>query len=60
MEQVISQVPGITLVNVYGVLVPQCDGRAGMAALVIGDGFDMDILYQTYVPHSMVFLRMSH
>ena len=34
-------VPGIKEANVYGVGVPGTDGRAGMAALVTGEGFDI-------------------
>merc|ERR1712137_819644 len=37
VETVIARLPGITLANVYGVLVPHHDGRAGMAALVIDE-----------------------
>jgi fatty-acyl-CoA synthase len=32
--------PGVKEAVVYGVAVPGADGRAGMAALVVGDGFD--------------------
>ncbi len=45
VSEVISAVPGVTEANVYGVHVPGADGRAGMAALVVGDGFDLDALY---------------
>ncbi|MCA3708716.1 MAG: long-chain-acyl-CoA synthetase, partial [Phenylobacterium sp.] len=37
-------VPGVVEANVYGVEVPGADGRAGMAALVTGEGFDLGIL----------------
>lgn len=40
VEEALSVVPGILEANVYGVAVPGQDGRAGMAALVVGDGFD--------------------
>ena len=30
--------------NVYGVTVPGADGRAGMATLVVDEGFDLDAL----------------
>jgi fatty-acyl-CoA synthase len=33
--------PGVKEANVYGVSVPGQDGRAGMAALVTGSGFDI-------------------
>ena len=32
--------PGVLEATAYGVSVPRTDGRAGMAALAIGDGFD--------------------
>ena len=34
--------PGVKEATVYGVQVPHHDGRAGMAAVVTGDGFDLD------------------
>ncbi|HUO98957.1 MAG TPA: long-chain-acyl-CoA synthetase [Rhizomicrobium sp.] len=40
VAEALSVVPGILEVNVYGVDVPGCDGRAGMAALVTEKGFD--------------------
>jgi fatty-acyl-CoA synthase len=36
--------PGVTAAAVYGVALPACDGRAGMAALEIADGFCLDTL----------------
>ncbi len=33
---------GVQEASVYGVEVPGADGRAGMATLVVGDGFDLD------------------
>jgi fatty-acyl-CoA synthase len=39
--------PAVELAAVYGVEIPGCDGRAGMAALVLGEntGFDAAALY---------------
>ncbi len=37
--------PGITDALVYGVAVPGRDGRAGMAALITGAGFDLEGLW---------------
>ena len=37
----LQAVPGVVEANVYGVEVPGADGRAGMAALVTGEGFDL-------------------
>jgi len=39
--------PAVSEVAVYGVSVPKADGRAGMAALVIGAGFDLAELRRT-------------
>jgi fatty-acyl-CoA synthase len=44
VAQALAAYPGVLDVNVYGVAVPGRDGRAGMAALVVGDGFDLDRL----------------
>jgi len=41
VAEALGVVPGIKEANVYGVAVPGADGRAGMAALVTGDGFDV-------------------
>jgi len=45
VSQVITQVPGIKEVNVYGVQIPNKDGRAGMAALVVSEDFSLDTLF---------------
>ena len=44
VAEALSVVPDILEVNVYGVAVPGCDGRAGMAALVARNGFDPDVI----------------
>jgi fatty-acyl-CoA synthase len=45
VAETIAACPGVTDVSVYGVAVPGHDGRAGMAALVAGDGFDMGVVH---------------
>lgn len=55
--------PGVALANVYGVGVPGYDGRAGMAALTVEDGFDAAALHAAVadaLPHYArpVFLRL--
>jgi fatty-acyl-CoA synthase len=40
VAEVLSVCPGVKEANVYGVSVPNQDGRAGMAALVVTEGFD--------------------
>lgn len=44
---VIAGCHGVEEVAVYGVSVPNSDGRAGMAALVVGEGFDLGELRRT-------------
>ncbi|MBI3435984.1 MAG: long-chain-acyl-CoA synthetase [Proteobacteria bacterium] len=41
VSEQITRYPGVLDANVYGVPVPQQEGRAGMAALVVGEGFDL-------------------
>jgi fatty-acyl-CoA synthase len=41
IAEVIANCSGIVDVSVYGVAIPGADGRAGMAALVVDDGFDL-------------------
>ena len=38
VSDIVSAFPGIEFCNVYGVLVPGADGRAGMAAISLTDG----------------------
>ncbi|MBR0938586.1 long-chain-acyl-CoA synthetase [Bradyrhizobium jicamae] len=37
---------GVTDAVTYGVTIPGADGRAGMAAIVVGDGFDIAAMYR--------------
>jgi len=46
VAEVISCCPGVIEVNVYGVTVPNKDGRAGMASLVVSPEFSLEFLYQ--------------
>ncbi len=47
VAEILNGAPGITETNVYGVEIPGADGRAGMAAVVLGDGcaFDAEAFY---------------
>ncbi|MBE7217262.1 MAG: long-chain-acyl-CoA synthetase [Caulobacteraceae bacterium] len=41
VEAALARAPGVEEANVYGVEVPGQEGRAGMAALVVAQGFDL-------------------
>ena len=41
VTEVLASAPGVQEATVYGVTVPHHDGRAGMAAIVTGEGFDL-------------------
>jgi fatty-acyl-CoA synthase len=64
VAEALSVLPGIKETNVYGVAVPGTDGRAGMASLVTGDGFDVTALAGKLAGNlpayaRPVFLRLS-
>jgi fatty-acyl-CoA synthase len=44
VAEVLGDCPGVIEATVYGVAVPGADGKAGMAALVTGEGFDLATL----------------
>ena len=44
VAEVLSTFPGIKEANVYGVVIPGGEGKAGMAALVTAPHFDLDAL----------------
>ena len=45
VAEALTVFPGIKEANVYGVVIPGMDGRAGMAALVIEDSIDLEGLH---------------
>ncbi len=45
VAEVLLGCPHVNDVVVYGVEAPNCDGRAGMAALAVGPDFDLSALY---------------
>jgi fatty-acyl-CoA synthase len=53
----LSQAPGVKEANVYGVKIADLDGRAGMAGLVTGDGFDVKALAAFLEARLPVFAR---
>ncbi|MCA9771719.1 MAG: AMP-binding protein, partial [Myxococcales bacterium] len=42
VAEILNGAPGVLESNVYGVHVPHTEGRAGMAALTTGEGFDLE------------------
>ncbi len=42
VNEAVSDCPGVTEATTYGVEIPGADGRAGMAAIVIHAGFDIE------------------
>jgi fatty-acyl-CoA synthase len=44
VAETINTAPGVVETTVYGVQIPETEGRAGMAAIVTGDGFDLETL----------------
>jgi fatty-acyl-CoA synthase len=44
VADMLARCPGVREAVVYGVAVPGADGRAGMAAIVVGPGFDLERL----------------
>jgi len=63
VSEAISVFPGIVEANIYGVMVPGREGRAGMAAVVVDDAFDL-AKFRTYLAKQLpdyarpVFLRI--
>jgi fatty-acyl-CoA synthase len=54
---IIAAVPGVADVAVYGVAVPRNDGRAGMAALVVTEGFSVERLHSALVTQLPAYAR---
>jgi fatty-acyl-CoA synthase len=60
----LAAITGVAEVNVYGVAVPGAEGKAGMAAIVTGEGFDIEAL-RSQVDHELpayaqpVFVRLQ-
>ena len=64
VAEALSLFPGIQEANVYGVVIPGGEGKAGMAALVAAPGFDVEALaahLEEYLPSYArpVFLRFQ-
>jgi fatty-acyl-CoA synthase len=57
VAEVLSIHPGVREANVYGVNVPGADGRAGMAALVVDEGIDLEALHAHLARQLPVYAR---
>jgi fatty-acyl-CoA synthase len=65
VEEAISVFPGVHEVNVYGVVVPHEEGKAGMAAILADKNLDLDVLsahLEKNLPayERPIFLRFAH
>ncbi len=57
VSEALGVVAGVKEANVYGVTVPGMDGRAGMAALVSGPGFDVAKLADALAGNLPIYAR---
>ncbi|MGB6604581.1 MAG: long-chain-acyl-CoA synthetase, partial [Steroidobacteraceae bacterium] len=57
VAEVIAGCPGVSDVAVYGVALPQADGRAGMAALIVETDFDLGELRRRLVARLPAYAR---
>ena len=65
VSEALGVVPGVKEANVYGVAAPGMDGRAGMAALVTDNAFDISALAGALAgnlaPYARpIFIRLQH
>ena len=64
VAEALTVFPGVREVNVYGVQVPNTDGRAGMASVVAGDDLDLEA-YDAHIARALpayaqpYFLRLQ-
>jgi fatty-acyl-CoA synthase len=57
VAEILLAYPGISEVVVYGVIVPGAEGRAGMAAIVIGPDFDLTCFSRHLIEHLPDYAR---
>jgi fatty-acyl-CoA synthase len=57
VAEVLNKAPGVLESNVYGVAVPGAEGKAGMASLNVGEGFDVGALGRYVLDHFPVYQR---
>ena len=64
LTDIICECPGVSQAVVYGVTIPGAEGRAGMATLVVKDGFDIEA-FRRYLVERLpeyahpLFLRLA-
>lgn len=57
VAETICSCPGVLEAAVYGVAVPGAEGRAGMAAIAVGEAFSMTALWHHLVEHLPEYAR---
>ncbi len=57
VAQALRRCPGVTDAVVYGVAIPGMEGRAGMAAITVADGFDLPTLHHHVATHLPDYAR---
>jgi fatty-acyl-CoA synthase len=57
VAEAITAFPGVAEANVYGVAIPGTDGRAGMAALVVHDSFNIEKFRKHLVANLPAYAR---
>jgi fatty-acyl-CoA synthase len=57
LADIIAQCPSITQAVVYGVTIPGTEGRAGMVAAIVNDGFDIAAFRGYLVEHIPEYAR---
>ena len=49
VNEAVADCPGVIDATTYGVAIPGADGRAGMAAIVVDESFDLDAIRRSPV-----------
>ena len=57
VAQALRRCPGVADAVVYGVGIPGMEGRAGMAAITVADGFDLPTLHRHVATHLPDYAR---
>jgi fatty-acyl-CoA synthase len=57
VSEIMSRCGGLDEANVYGVMVPRNDGRAGMATITVSEPFDLETLADIVDQHLPIYAR---